>query len=158
MARPTTISITPTTCIRDVGLNGSILCASGLTYCSQLVSRLRNLSSPARNAINPRATLEIVCMVCSLSRIACITSYPIERECPAQVTSANWLLSHQIFTHQIFTHQTFTHQNQSRTLSIGAKFICLCVASGLYFLHRSSQKALELCRKCANHSGKEIYA
>ena len=55
--RPTTLNHTHNVHERTSGLKGSILCASGLTYCSQLVSRLRNLSRPAREGHQPQGIL-----------------------------------------------------------------------------------------------------
>jgi hypothetical protein len=66
MAKPTTISITPTICMNVVALKGSIRAANGLTYCSQFVKTFKNLSTPARNANNPRAILDVIQAVFNL--------------------------------------------------------------------------------------------
>ena len=66
IAKPTTISITPTICMNVVALKGSIRAANGLTYYSQFVKTFKNLSTPARNAINPRAILDVIQAVSNL--------------------------------------------------------------------------------------------
>src|SRR5450759_4509294 len=55
MAMPAAISITPATRISAPAERGTTLRTSGLAYCSQLDNRFRNLSSPARNSISPKA-------------------------------------------------------------------------------------------------------
>ena len=53
---PTAISTIPMMCMNDVAFIGSRPVASGLRYAGQLASRLKYLSSPARNAVPPSAT------------------------------------------------------------------------------------------------------
>src|SRR2546425_11529124 len=60
MARPTAISMIPTTYMRVVEPTGRTALASGPTYPSQFASRLKNLSSPARNAARPSPHLSAI--------------------------------------------------------------------------------------------------
>src|SRR6185312_14551352 len=54
MPAPTAISTIPTPRMNVLGVTGSAFSATGERYFSQSVSRLKNLSAPARNAVVPR--------------------------------------------------------------------------------------------------------
>src|SRR6266571_869699 len=57
IARPTNISTTPTNRMNAPPLIGSSRSTQGLRYIPQLVSRLKNLSRPARNGPRPSPSL-----------------------------------------------------------------------------------------------------
>ena len=51
------VGMTPTACMNAARLIGSIRSTLGLRYICQLVSRLKNLSRPARNGPSPNPSL-----------------------------------------------------------------------------------------------------
>src|SRR5262245_39721619 len=71
MVTPTANSITPTIAINVVVENGRSCCATGATYASQFVSRLKNLSSPANVAIRPIAIRSVETV--PLSRVSIVS-------------------------------------------------------------------------------------
>ena len=55
IARPTAISMTPTSCMNVAGSIGRTAAAAGLRYIDQSARTLKNLSAPATSGPNPNA-------------------------------------------------------------------------------------------------------